>query len=230
MPYFKKKDKNILFIHIPKTGGTSLELYFRTKLNIPLNNESLFNDFIIPFNNKLLCDFIEKHKLQNKINTSLQHMTYKTIVEYKDFFGINFDNINIITIVRNPYERIISDLFWSEKIRVETSKDKVFEQIKMYVVSDKLDNHNIPQYLYITNDDKEIIPNIKILHTETLQSDMVKLGYKDFYMKANSNKHNVNYYDYLNNDAIQLINDFYDYDFTLFNYEKISTSSEEASI
>ena len=89
------------------------------------------------------------------------------------------------------------------------------------MVSDKLDNHNIPQYLYITNDDKEIIPNIKILHTETLQSDMVEVGYKDFYMKANSNKHNVNYYDYLNNDAIQLINDFYHYDFTLFNYEKI---------
>lgn len=218
MPYFKKKDINLLFIHIPKTGGTSLELYFRTKLNIPLNNKSLYGDFI------------ENYKLLNKINTSLQHMTYKTIVEYKDFFGINFDNINIITIVRNPYERIISDLFWSEKISVETSKDKVFEQIKMYVVSDKLDNHNIPQYLYITNDDKEIIPNIKILHTETLQSDMVKLGYKDFYMKANSNKHNVNYYDYLNNDAIELINDFYDYDFTLFNYEKISTSSEEASI
>jgi hypothetical protein len=215
MPYFNKNDTNLLFIHIPKAGGTSLQLYFSEKYNIPLNNKSLYGDFI------------EKHKLQNKINTSLQHMKYLTIFEYKDFFGINFDNINIITIVRNPYERIISDLFWSKKISIDTSKDKVFDIIKTYVLSNNLDNHNIPQYLFITDDNKELIPNIKILHTETLQSDMFNLGYTDFSIKENSNKHNVNYYDYLNNDAIQLINDFYDYDFKLFNYEKIFIPSLE---
>ncbi len=215
MPYFKKNDTNLLFIHIPKAGGTSLQLYFSEKYNIPLNNKSLYGDFI------------EKHKLHNNINTSLQHMKYLTIFEYKDFFGINFDNINIITIVRNPYERIISDLFWSIKISIDTSKDKVFDIIKTYVLSNNLDNHNIPQYLFITDDNKELIPNIKILHTETLQSDMFNLGYTDFSIKENSNKHNVNYYDYLNNDAIQLINDFYDYDFKLFNYEKIFIPSLE---
>lgn len=215
MPYFNKKDINLLFIHIPKAGGTSLQLYFSKKYNIPLNNKSLYGDFL------------EKDKLQNKIKTSLQHMTYQTIVEYKDFFGINFDNINIITIVRNPYERIISDLFWSKKISLETSKDKVFDIIKTYVLSDNLDNHNIPQYLFITNDDTELIPNIKILHTETLQSDMFNLGYTDFSIKENINKHNVNYYDYLNSDSIQLINDFYDYDFKLFNYDKLLIPSVE---
>ena len=215
MPYFNKKDINLLFIHIPKAGGTSLQLYFSKKYNIPLNNKSLYGDFL------------EKHKSQNKIKTSLQHMTYQTIVEYKDFFGINFDNINIITIVRNPYERIISDLFWSKKISLETSKDKVFDIIKTYVLSDNLDNHNIPQYLFITNDDKELIPNIKILHTETLQSDMFNLGYTDFSIKENINKHNVNYYDYLNSDSIQLINEFYDYDFKLFNYDKLLIPSVE---
>lgn len=39
MPYFNNNDINILFIHIPKTGGTSLENYFSSKFNIPLNNK-----------------------------------------------------------------------------------------------------------------------------------------------------------------------------------------------
>ena len=42
MPYFRNKEINLLFIHIPKTGGTSLEAYFSEKFNIPLDKHSLF--------------------------------------------------------------------------------------------------------------------------------------------------------------------------------------------
>jgi hypothetical protein len=43
MPYFKNNDINILFIHIPKTGGTSVELYFSYKFNIlPYYHKVLF--------------------------------------------------------------------------------------------------------------------------------------------------------------------------------------------
>jgi hypothetical protein len=41
MPYFQNKNVNILFIHIPKTGGSSLELYFSNKYKIPLDIKSL---------------------------------------------------------------------------------------------------------------------------------------------------------------------------------------------
>ena len=40
MPYFKNNRINLLFIHIPKTGGSSLEKYFNVKYNIPLNYKS----------------------------------------------------------------------------------------------------------------------------------------------------------------------------------------------
>ena len=42
MPYFYNKDINILLIHIPKTGGTSLEFYFQEKYLITLNEKSLY--------------------------------------------------------------------------------------------------------------------------------------------------------------------------------------------
>jgi hypothetical protein len=213
MPYFKNDNINVLFIHIPKTGGTSVELYFSSKFNLPLNNSSLF------------LYFQDKELLFNKnikINSSLQHLTYNQIVEHNQLFNINFDNIKIITIVRNPYERIISDLFFWKIITKDVTKETVFDIINNYLDSNKYDNHNIPQYKFITNDKGEIIQNIHILKTESLTNDMNNLGYNDFKIFENVNMHKVNYYDYLNNKSIDIINQFYHLDFILFNYDKIS--------
>jgi len=240
MPYFNNNDVNILLIHIPKTGGTSLEHYFSQKFNIPLNTKSLYMQF--------KKEILTKNNID--INSSLQHLTYQTIFKYNKFFNINYDNITIITIVRNPYERIMSDLFYFKKININSTKDEVFDIIKMYLLLDDVDNHNIPQHVFITNNNKELIPNIHILHRETLTNDIHNLGYTDFNMylqckslntsKDSNNKttfmhyskettandyvsfhnKNVDYYSYLNNDSIKLINYFYDYDFTLFNYIK----------
>jgi hypothetical protein len=208
MPYFKNNDVNVLFIHIPKTGGTSVELYFASKFNIPLNNKSLF----LFITDELLS-------MNMKINSSLQHITYNQIVKYSEIFNINFDNIKIITIVRNPYERIISDLFCSKLITIDATKESVFNIINKYLVSE-CDNHNIPQHKFITNDKGEIIQNIHILKTESLTNEMNMLGYSDFDIFHNVNPNNVNYYDYLNNESIYIINEFYHLDFILFNYDK----------
>ena len=43
---------------------------------------------------------------------SLQHQFYTTLYQFKNKLNINFDNIKIFSVVRNPYDRIISDLFW----------------------------------------------------------------------------------------------------------------------
>jgi hypothetical protein len=215
MPYFKNDEINILFIHIPKTGGTSLELYFSSKFNIPLNNKSLYK-------------YIEDEQFLNenmKINVSLQHITYNQIVEYSKIFDINFVNIKIITIVRNPYERIISDLFFYKLISIDHTKETVFDIINEYLVSEKYDNHNIPQHNFITNDKGEIVQNIHILKTESLTNDMNNLCFSDFNKFENANLYKVNnYYDFLNINSIDIINKFYHLDFILFNYDKIKST------
>jgi hypothetical protein len=56
------------------------------------------------------------------------------------------------------------------------TKEKIFNIIKEYIPS-KCDNHNIPQYKFITNHKVEIIENIYILKTESFTNGMHNLGY-----------------------------------------------------
>ena len=144
MPYFKNNDVNILFIHIPKTGGTSCEKYFSSKFNIPLNHNSLYTTK--NYSNK---------DLTPDINSSLQHITYNQIVKNSKVFNIKFTNIKIITVVRNPYERVISDLFFHKIIDINSLKNEVFNKLTKYLLSDDYDNHNKPQYIFITDDKKK---------------------------------------------------------------------------
>ena len=98
MPYYK--EKKLLFIHIPKTGGTTIEdsIKENTPQTIYSSRSNSLLDF--PYNQK-----------------ALQHQFYTTIYKFRDKLDVNFDNIKIFSVVRNPYDRIISDLFWSSLIK-----------------------------------------------------------------------------------------------------------------
>lgn len=209
MPYFKKNNINLLYIHIPKTGGSSIEKYFSKKYRIKLDQKALYG---------FLHD---KHNRQ--INPSLQHLTYNNIVEYHNELNINMNHLDILTVVRDPYDRCISDLFYFKKIDKSASPEKVFQAIQDFVKQNP-DNHATPQYKFVTDGKGELIHNMKIMNTETLNDDMIRLGYTDFDFQRNVNPDALNYKDYLNADSIQFINDYYDKDFTLFHYNKKSTT------
>jgi hypothetical protein len=215
MPYFQSKGINLLFIHIPKTGGTSVENYLSKKYEIPLNIKSLFG--IIPYEVKspLMLQAI-----------SFQHIIYKVIVKYQKLFGIkSLPNFKVVTIVRNPYERIISDLFFFKIINTSFTPEKVYLCILNYLFGPKnYDNHQLPQHVFIENKYGKIPCHVFIMHTETLTEDMRKFGFEDFDTNANVNpyrKHIKSYYDYLNKKSIFVINKFYRKDFITFGYRML---------
>jgi len=220
MPYFKNDKVNILFIHIPKTGGTSITDYLSNKYIIKLNNQSLYGT-IRNIDNSELTD--KQFEIKINIKSHMQHMTYQQIYKYSNDFNIDFNNISIITVVRNPYERIISALFYEDKINIESTPEDVFDILNTFLFTKNPDNFNEPQYLFITDENKELIPNLKILHTESLANDMADINYTDFEVYHNVNPDKTDYYKLLNNDSINLINQIYDIDFRLFNYNKIIT-------
>ena len=202
MPYFKSKQ--LLFIHIPKTGGTIIERTLKNNDTMTLYNiKKNFNKLLPPPYN----------------NASPQHQFYTTLYKFKEQLNIDFDNIKTFTIVRNPYNRIISDLIWNKLIKKDSTANEVYHKIKnKYLNRNDLDNHNKCQYLFITNENGKLIDNIKIFKFEDLKNSSILDDYLGF--KTNINKwYTKNYSRYLNNDSISLINEYYKKDFELFNYE-----------
>lgn len=209
MPYYP--NLNLLFIHIPKTGGSAIEDALQKKnikSTLIQRGQSVAG----------ICNNMLDHPYKNN---SLQHQFYSTIYNFRDKLNVNFENIRVFSVVRNPYDRIISDLIWLKLINRDASPQKVFDVIKNnYLYRTDLDNHNQPQYKFITDDNGVIYPNIIILRCETLNESNDKLN-EYIGVSINIRKSNVNkdYSKYLNQDSIRIINEFYKKDFELFNYK-----------
>lgn len=205
MPYYN--EINTLFIHIPKTGGTSLEWYLRRR-----HTESLFSK---TSNN----DILPEKQLQNK---ALQHLPYQIIEKYQKELDIDISDksMKIISIVRNPYEKVLSDLFWFKKIKETDTPEEIAESIKNYIYNFDWDHHTLPQYQFLINSEGELLNNITLFHTEDLTHELREYGFKDFNNHFyKSNKAEL-YPKLLNDESKKMIYSFYQRDFELFNYNR----------
>lgn len=203
MPYYKKI--NTLFIHIPKTGGNSVEEYLAKRYKETLKRGT----------GKFIFDDIKFNKF------SLQHQYYSTIKKYAVQFDVDFkNNLKVFTIVRNPYDRLISDMIFQNFINIDSTPEQVFLQTPTYFSKSK-DNHHIEQFKFLVNEHDIIDKDITIMKTENLKNDMYDYGFSDFNLNINRNKYNLSTYDkFFNDDIIDLVNFKYHKDFEYFNYEK----------
>jgi|LauGreSuBDMM15SN_2_FD.fasta_scaffold284883_1 hypothetical protein len=212
MPYFKSDEINLLLLHIPKTGGTSLEKYFSAKYNIQLNPRSLYGNI--------------HWKLKQRLHLSastFQHLIYKTILKYSNIFRLKNDpTLFIIAVVRNPYHRLVSDLFYHNLISNNSSQTDVYFIILQYFRNSyRYDNHTLQQYKFLLDSNNKLPEGIQILHTETLNDDMINLGFTDFNLVLNKNKSTLNYMSFLNAKSIAIINRKYRLDFQMFGYKML---------
>lgn len=199
MPYYP--DISTLFIHIPKTGGTSIERYLKKKSRQTLRQ-------VAPHNVALPARLSR---------ISLQHHTYRTIVEFRSVLNVPIDCC-IISAVRNPYDRIVSDLIKLKRITRGSNAAAVYTAMKKHIDNGPVnsDNHTLPQHEFISGDDGKLVQSITLFRTESLTRDLRNYGYKDYVGPPESNS----YCEYFNADSIALINEHYEKDFDLFGYER----------
>lgn len=205
MPYFHTPTLNLLFIHIPKTGGTSVERYFEKKLDIKLDVPQLYHTCIkygkIPY----------------------QHLPLTTLMTHHEEFGIDPSNLQFITIVRNPYHRMISELAFIKLITDTSTCEEVFVHIYNVITQHSQgiirNNHIMPQYQFLLDSTEKIPSSITILRTENLTPMMKALGWVDFseyYHKSTLKRDPMTF---LNKASLKLLNIFYAKDFEFFDYE-----------
>lgn len=132
MPYIEHEGKRILFVHIPKTGGTSIESWMSSIAPLKLFNP-------IP---------------PRALRVTPQHLR---MVDIETMFGADYFDF-VFAIVRDPYKRLESEF----KMRTERLADVIVQKGRFkpwldYVLNKAkadpffLDGHMIPQWEYLSD-------------------------------------------------------------------------------
>jgi hypothetical protein len=198
MPIYNKK---ILFIHIPKTGGT----YIENKLK-KYDEYNLFG-------------------YSNDFQSYLQHFTY---IQYIEILKTQINVYNKFTIIRNPYDRLYSA--YKQKFN-NTSDPYLINMMKSYDFKDfvlnKLENllinrhnnsyrgnitHILPQIEFIKD-----CNNIKIILYEKMNELTDYIARFDINEQFEYNNNNNTYIQQYDNDMVLKVNTLYNEDIELYN-------------
>lgn len=206
------KDKKLKFVHITKTSGTYIE-DIALKKNIKWGR----------FDEKL--QYISRKFRRNGPGSG---SPWHEPIIYLNEFPYD-DKTNLFTIVRNPYDRIVSECLckWGGEFakKMDTPEDLNFyinEQVNRALNLNF--HHFVPQYIY-THDSKgkQIVNHIiKFEEMEKFNDLMKEYNIDLVYDIKPKNKKKFNISD-ISQKNIELINNVYHLDFEYYNYEKIKT-------
>lgn len=192
MPIYDKY--KIIFIHIPKNAGTSINQW----LGLSNQDNSIVDQF---------CLFGQDNNVQ------LQHLKFNEICNRISDNIIN--NYHFITVIRNPYDRLISEYcwlknnqYWSKRIHDQLiSIDHFLTYLEYLHNNNKLNNsfiHWHTQVSFLENLDKIDKSRIHYIRFEQLQTDLKKLS-KLLKCEYNIIMPNIETLPHLNSNGIKLV-------------------------
>jgi chondroitin 4-sulfotransferase 11 len=186
-----------IFVHIPKTAGTSVE--------------------------KILNTGTEADFYSTKAPT-LQHLTW---LELKNKLTFDYSNFYKFAIVRNPYDRIVSEYEWrrqaTPQILNSLTFEEVIENLETLNTITQWDRHLSTQSSFLKDETGNISKEIEVYKYENLEPLWEKLELitkipKKYYPWSYKTvkKPLISYY---NENLRKKVREYFSEDFTNFKYE-----------
>ena len=204
-----------IFVHIPKTAGTSIEAV----LGMHGNKQDIG---VVPYFNQEL-DY------EHLYGRQMQHMTaqsIRTMLNDESLFASYFK----FTVVRNPWDRLVSALAWTDQkwVRGEELTVEAFDsQVRqVHALLTGTSPAQLPAFLYpqsVFIFDAERRPLVNFIgRYESLTADWrvirARLGLTAD-LPERMKSHHRNYRDYYSAQTRQLVAEMYALDVQLFEYE-----------
>jgi len=194
-------EKKCIFIHIPKTAGTSIEQFIRDH-----GKNNLL--FIGVRNNRSL-----QHLTANELKTMMPYI-------YKKYYKFS--------IVRNPYDKLLSEYYWNPSINMGykngKSKKDFLKKVTEIVESKKYFNdiyndHFIPQYNFLFYKNKLLVDQLFKYEDLEWVSNFLKKKLKIIRHFPYLNKNDIEKEGW-DDDEKNIIYNLYKNDFLYFGYQK----------
>jgi len=217
--------KDLKFLHITKNAGTTIEELSKGTLNWGKYDEDLQDS---------AGNALEFWHIPVKFHNPAK---FKRISDLHDFF----------IIVRNPYDRLISEYYceWGgPKKKAETASefnsfitDRLEEMKELVEMGVRLHGHYVPQYLYMFDPSgKRIVPEENIVHFEYFDLEFNRLMDRYRIQKSvrlsRNNRRNVCRHEKkfgtadLSTRNIKLVQKVFKRDFEFFGYESMPPTKE----
>lgn len=207
-------NNKVIFIHIPKCAGTSIEYFFGIR----------------PFywktpNYQTLTGWCDKRKIH------LHHATPRELLETGLIEEKIWNSYTKFTIVRNPFTRAYSDYVWLNEYNAFNCsfEDFLLKRGKMTkILTNKQDknyrgDHLYPQVDFLKIDGKIVVDNI--IRFENLNEELEQffksnnIALKDIPHDKKSKKYFKHYSHFFSDDEVKLVEKLYKEDIEFLNYK-----------
>lgn len=213
-------NRKLIFVHIPKNGGTSIE----KSLNLE-HLENLYSKTPIKYSGMSIdkSRFTSNKELDDMWYRTPQHLTAEQI---RKLYPIVFNNpeYKSFAIVRNPYDRLVSEWAYIQSHAVTLSKDFKNMSFDEFAYSVFLlpsftrtllfDSHLDTQKSYIVDNNGNTIVN-NVFRFEEIHECFNWLNIPS--AKCMESNHR-SYHEYYNKDLQKFVYDIYKEDFEHFKY------------
>jgi hypothetical protein len=222
-----------IFVHIPKTGGSSVEEFIMNQYGYTRNECLLIHGFGIDLS------LGEK----DLVPYPMMHYRLKTILRIAEANKVQInDSWTIFSIVRNPYYKFLSDLFFSPFSNFKYNYHMLPDNAKAMYLDSCVDEyfnhpaensyhsyHSLEQYKFF----EDVNVNYQIFKFEEgLENIVKKLGFeiKEKFphlldIPSYLNLPKPNYSKMLTPHLVETINNKYSKDFKMFGYEMLDPAN-----